>query len=967
MKEGQELQKLFIKYLVKYISKLTEGKEEFFISLCDMEEESLRGLDNGISDSYVTIVMDSKDYSEAVRVRNDVGVKQIVLLSGEGVKQIDSLKDFNEYSVLCDDREWLWECIEHTFTVRLAKKRREFLNVILDEGEVSFWEFFKYLYKSISAGADFSQMNQNLPMLGIWSSTKKTVLPKGEIRRMIRLSKEEIVERKLTKALAENKIKKRERYISDHLAKRDIQAILDDISYETAKEWLKGPVKGGDSGPSSTGDDGEEKNYTCSYEYVIREDLSIDIKELENTWVEERRKELSELDFKLDWELYEGVGQKEDHKKQIDALIKTIRKMNIPETKINQFSEKLIHFYELFEEGYARAVQYTPVCLSGFCDTAMDYTQAYFSVLSDALTDNMIRQGLLKSGIISQLECLFCHVEAAKIEMPFYHPVNVLYYIGLRQMYEFIIEQEFSEEITEIEQKTMLALLKKLGMKFPVGFIRWQEELYAIDYTTIWNQGKVEFTNTNGEVVYSALDMRIIHKQILDYIIRHPVRTEITIALLEISDLNGLSQIVDRIRQMSRSKDCNIGRVDFLILSSREEILKKQLSGMWDILGTDEIVRFRFGRSNYCTKKGYDIKKIIDTADITIIADSSTLYYEPRMERFRKDINSLRNRLTDIDVEKQVRDYFVRNHSDINILWDTLQQAERSREEGFWHWKSKEIDSSVLSYVNEVVSNDLQRTIVILSSNDGILSDIYKSHYIQAHRRNDNGKSITIINFDNRNRANLLPLQGNAEITYSLSEFYNAALDISDAVKFLSGEMADINIKLYLEDGSFYILCVAYGEDAKETNQAWRQECQEWLSWQLDIFPKKETILGNYFLDLLLNYWLEGVRSVTAALMVRKLFQGGNITLRYEYKNLEEKAEVKDTPEDDCMEAVKIQEMFRFIHNKSVIDSQSARQFSDRYEAEMLERVLSCDQKEHILDKEEREKLEEIQRKIKGE
>ena len=967
MKEGQELQKLFIKYLVKYISKLTEGKEEFFISLCDMEEESLRGLDNGISDSYVTIVMDSKDYSEAVRVRNDVGVKQIVLLSGEGVKQIDSLKDFNEYSVLCDDREWLWECIEHTFTVRLAKKRREFLNVILDEGEVSFWEFFKYLYKSISAGADFSQMNQNLPMLGIWSSTKKTVLPKGEIRRMIRLSKEEIVERKLTKALAENKIKKRERYISDHLAKRDIQAILDDISYETAKEWLKGPVKGGDSGPSSTGDDGEEKNYTCSYEYVIREDLSIDIKELENTWVEERRKELSELDFKLDWELYEGVGQKEDHKKQIDALIKTIRKMNIPETKINQFSEKLIHFYELFEEGYARAVQYTPVCLSGFCDAAMDYTQAYFSVLSYVLTDSMIRRELLKSGIISQLECLFCHVETAKIEMPFYHPVNVLYYIGLRQLYEFIIEQELSEEIAKIAQKTMLALLKKLGMKFPVGFISWQEELYAIDYTSVWNTGKVVFTNTNGEVVYSALDMRIVHKQVLDYIIRHPVRTEITVALVEISDLNGLFQIVSRIRQMSRSKDYNIGRVDFLILSSREEMLKKQLSGMWDILGTDEIVRFRFGRSNFCTEKGYDIKKVIDTADMTIIADSSTLYYEPRMERFRRDINSLRNRLTDIEIEKQVKDYFVRNHSDINILWDTLQQAERTREEGFWHWKSKEINSNVLSYVNEVVSKDSQRTIVILSSNDGILSDIYKSHYIQANRKNDNGKSITIINFDNRNRANLLPLQGDAEITYSLSEFYNAALDISDAVKFLSAEIADIDIKLYLEDGSFYILCVAYGEDAKETNQAWRQECQKWLSWQLDIFPKKKTILGSYFLDLLLNYWLEGVRSVTAALMVRKLFQGGDLTPRYAYKCLEEKTEEKESPDDDCMEAVKIQEMFRFIRNKAVIDSQSVRQFGDRYEEEMLERVLSCDRKEHILDKEEREKLEEIQRKIKGE
>ena len=86
-------------------------------------------------------------------------------------------------------------------------------------------------------------------------------------------------------------------------------------------------------------------------------------------------------------------------------------------------------------------------------------------------------------------------------------------------------------------------------------------------------------------MTYSALDFRVIEKQITGYLSRNPLATEITIALVEINNLNGLPQTVEKILHMSRMDRYNIGRVNFWILSSKEELLKKQLSQMWDTLG----------------------------------------------------------------------------------------------------------------------------------------------------------------------------------------------------------------------------------------------------------------------------------------------------------------------------------------------------------------------------------------------
>lgn len=962
--DKKNIQSRFVRYLRRYIQELTQDRQEFFLSICDIEEELLDSLGAAVSEDYITVIVSKKDYAEAVRLRNDAEIKRIVLLSGEGVQQIDSLKDFNEYSVCKKDRTIFWPCIQEAFQIEISEEIRDFLDILLWEGTASFLDFFQYLYSCIDAGQiKVQKLNRNLPALGIWHSEEKKLLTKGKIRSMIKKSKEDVVERQLTRALMSGRTEawgKWKGTIESNLASGALKKIIEKVPYSKVEESLKSVVRDGGTELSRAEEIAEEEeSYSCSYEYKIREQAGETIEEIEALWLEEREDE--EAEPGVDWSIYK-VQEEDLAWRQIQEVKERIAAMNLPESKIELFQKKFSEFAEAFEQAFPEVKKHTPVCLNGFCNAAMAYTQKYFELLTYTLSERMIRQELLNSGIISCLETIFCRVDKTKLSMPFYHPISVIYYIGLKKMYEYISGQELDRKIQGLEQKILFALLKKQGMQFPIEFVSRNDRLYALDYTTVWNKGTVEFTDARAEVVYSALDFRAIEKQITGYISRNPLATEITIALVEINDLNGLPQTVEKIRHMSEMDRYNVGRVNFWILSSKEGHLKKQLSQMWDVIGTDEKVRFRFGRNQFYGKKGYDVNEIITKSDMTVFADSSTLYYEPRMEQLREDVNPLRNRLMSIDIEEQTNRYDRYGKSDIAVLWDTLQHAERSREDGFWFWKSQEINGEILAYINQTVSKRANCTIAALSSNDNILNEIHNSRYIQAHRRKYNGKSITIIDFAQENMTPQMPLEGEAGISYSLSEFYDTSLDIGNIASFLSEEVEDIMMKLYWKDTAFHCDVTLYRGETAETDC--QENCDVWIRWQLEKMIGKKNLLSRYFTELWMNQWVEGAGSVPAALMVRKLLKGAHIEVSYNEKDASElKREI--VPEEDCMEAVKIQEILVFAERKAAIDNRTIQEFREKYDVEMLDRILECSQKEELLEKEHCRKLLEIQTRIR--
>ena len=430
-----DLQKYYIEYIRQYIDLLTKDREEFFLSLCDIEEEILLETDSTAFSGCYVVVIDRKDYSEAVRLRNDTNVSRIVLLSGEGVRQIDSLKDFNEYSVLPEDRERIWSCLEQVFKVKLEQKVRVFLGAILEQNEISLGDLLRYLKESLAHGKlDSAELNKNLPMLGIWKSRDSKILGKGEIKKLIRASKYSVVESRLTKAVTDRKIdeQKKVRTIKNGLAKGDMQSILSAFYYDEVEDYLKSVPRERQTAEKEENAEEDHVLYSFSYEYKLGENTEEDIDKIESRWLEERENEDEETG--IDWGRY-SLGEEEEKccEEQWEELIKKVNDANLPMEKRRNIQTWLDNFYRLFKKTWPDIQNITPVCLDSFCGAAYEYAQEYFTLLSRLMFDESLRgsgTGAVKE-IIEDILLLFCEKKEERISMPFYHPMAVFYYMEL--------------------------------------------------------------------------------------------------------------------------------------------------------------------------------------------------------------------------------------------------------------------------------------------------------------------------------------------------------------------------------------------------------------------------------------------------------------------------------------------------------------------------------------------------------
>lgn len=968
-----ELQSCFVQYIKEYISVLTKGKEEFFISLCDIEEDLLEQIDVSELKDYEVVVMGKRNYAEAIRLRNDIDVKKIVLLSGEGVKHIDSLKDFNEYSVLNENRSNIWECLEKAFDTKFNKEVKGFLEVIIDQGEISLWELLQYLSESIEKdGITPRRLNQNLPMLEIWKSNEKKFLTKREISRMIRLSKYAVIEKRLTKAIMEGDIQKPtwERIITNSLAQGSVQKILEGIYFEEAQEWLKFQVRTGTNVRAEEVNAASESWHGFSYEYKVKGYTQKEVTEIEREWLTYKDEEDSDVD--LDWGYYRPLEQNLDsYERQKDGILIELEKLILPDLEKEELRVKIESFWESFKGAWGEITRITPICLDQFCRRAKEYATKYMELLSLILTQQRIRGAVSGMVLVERLQTIFCDINTDKIRMPYYHPVCVFYYMCVQKLYAEVVNKSrfYEVDVGGIQKDIQAELAQKIGMQFPINMISLSEnekQRYALDHTTVWQSGVVEFINIDEGLAYSVLDFKVVQKQIIDYIYKHPFLSAVTVALIDISDLQGIEQLAKRIDQLSGEDDCNIGRVDFLILSVKEEELKKRLSQIWETFEFKEMIRFRFGKNSYSERTGYDLERIVKEADLTIIADSSILYQEPRRERVRRGNNAILNRIEKIDLEKQIQNYFEKGYSDISVMWATLQQAAEGRDAGMWKWKSREIDNKTLGFCNQIVEEHADKEVIALSSNKSILSEIFMSANMHAYCRKYNGKSITMISLAGYNRGEKLSKNGEAQISYSLNSFYETALDLQEVSKKLFASISDIQLDFYYQNKEMHCNCSIKDEEieeAREIDNDWQEKCSKLLKWQIGDFLREDNIFSNYCGELLLNQWYDQADSLPAVLLVERLRKGGMIRLHYESRRgLQEKNQNKGL---DSLEAITIHEMIRFVMGKEAIDESSVSYFLRRYGKELLDKVLCCDREYSLLGEEERGKLIKIYERTK--
>ncbi|MCM1214225.1 MAG: hypothetical protein NC331_01875 [Lachnospiraceae bacterium] len=989
-------QEYFVIYLETYVKAVGGDREEFFLSFCDVEEEFLKGLDTSDLTEYCVIVVNDRDYSEAVRMRNAPDVPKIVLLSGEGIKQIDSLKDFNEYPIMAENREVLWNCLKKalSLTAGFHNDAKAFLSVILDHSEVALSTLMKYLDSSVKTtikpqkvpsgplqkkqgqNAGISRrvllpekLNENLSMLGIWKSRKTSYLYKGEINRILRASKYNVVESRLIKAVMNGKMagKPFEKSITDGLASGDIEKIFKNVYYDDIKDFLKAPARNASPGETRPTDI-EDIVYENSYQCYLLEDSGKTVAEIEAEWMADREQEDS--DEEQEWKKYQLNQEDLDYaKEQFLQLKNAVWEMGSEEPVIQETGHKIHSLQLLFEESWEAVSQATPICLDKFCSGAAAYTQKYLELLAFVLNNSKMRSAVAGTGVTQRLQMLFCRTDGATVKMPFYHPVCVFYYMCVREMYRFAVKQQKKNGKHVLKDQIWHAMIQKAGMQFPIEYMTVDGKIYALDHAEVWQSGNILFENQDFGAVYSSLDFRTINRQILEYLERHPFLTHIRIAVMDISSLTGLVQLVNKILQFSQQAYCNIGKVEFLILSAREDELKKELSALWDSIGTGETVRFRFGRNGYWNGRQYEMGKIMGESDITIVADNSMLYLEPRKAAYYN--NGLKNRLSKIELETQVERYFTQQSIDIAVLWDSMQNIAENREEGYRIWKNREIDNGLLSDINGLVSNCPGKAVILLSSNEHILSEIFRTQYIHAHQGGYNSRNITIIEFENDNQRKRLSDKGEPQVSYSVRDFYDTVLGLEDVTGFFSDFLEDIYLEFGYREGVFYCECQMMETDGDDSDGEWKMQCFDWVQWQMKSLISRENVLGIYFRNAILTYLLERVENVSSVLLLERLSVEDfrpvieDMTVAY-VREKAPRARIRagDYAEKDCMEALKMHEIIKFARNKASIDEQTTSQFKERYETKLLKHLIKCNEMYGLLTGKDRDKLQKIQERI---
>lgn len=359
------------------------------------------------------------------------------------------------------------------------------------------------------------------------------------------------------------------------------------------------------------------------------------------------------------------------------------------------------------------------------------------------------------------------------------------------------------------------------------------------------------------------------------------------------------------------------------------------------------------------------MKKIMEEFDMIIIADNSMLYREPRMAPFAS--NGFKNRMQNFELERQVDRNFRQENLDMMVLWDSLQHMAENRGEGFWIWKNRELDNGLLADINRFVSQEPDKAVVILSSHEHILSEIHRTQYIRVLQGGYHSRNLSIIEFENDNQRKRLPDRGEPEAVYSLREFYETVLGIENIQEEFSKSLEDIILEFGYRDGEFNCSCRAVEKDGEDPDREWAEACVDWVYWQVSKLPQGDNILGAYFQDALLNCLLARAENLPSVLLAERLYAEGFEQVLGEFTGLAIESKKAETakrggqaPEKDCMEAMKLHEMLCFVREKAGIDEQAVSQFRERYDGELLERLIKCDQEYALLPRADRDKLQKI-------
>lgn len=944
----------FKNYLEKYIELLVGDQTEYFIAIVDVEKEfAVDFLKNNFPEiPHQTVWVERKDYADAVRQRNNPKIRQIVLLSSDSVKMIDSLKDFVEYPIIPEDQDILWECIKASFGVELDSECRKILGTVLEQKQISLEDLLEYIEVCCEAGkCTAEKMAANLYRFEIWSIKK---LPKGEnlrkqqLLRLIRNSSPLLVEMRLLGGITGGKTEfseKEEKEILRCLSQNDLQRLFRKISYDERIERLF--KENHQKREVQEKEKLEEQQYENSYQYVIQENIRNRMEEVEEELAREEDNMLSESTRLFEYPETQKLTEK------IGEIKREAKRLNFTEKKRAEILKRLDEMETHVAKAVKAGEEFRPPYLYHYAEGQKAFIEAYFRFLGSCLSDDGIVRNCAGTDFLGRVQNLFCNEKNGELVMPFYHPLMGAYYWKLQKKFEEYRER-LSSQTDRFGQEVIATLSQKEQMNFPVQYMVWERQLYQLDYTSLQNWSpNVVFRRVADYTAGSWINIRIFNEDLVDYIKRQPYLPEIRVTIVDLNDIRDIESMIDRLQRLPDSEECMVHKVILNIVSEKEEELKRQLQETMDIDIDYPQVLFRFTRNLYRRDREYDLEKIIGDSDLVFLADSSLLYQKPRLSAWQGESSWFRIQMEKLNVEKLLNANQEENQ--LEILWDSIHHIEIEEEGKITCWKTREFRQTIFGVIQDAVDRNPELTVVVMSSNLRALHHIYHTNGFLARKSIVPGQEMLILNYHNGSMSKKLDDVGEAEIGVSLKPFLEGILGIAETEKLLYVESGEEKpwLVMFYEDGGLGMRLEVNVENALSDSQDRREHYEE-LAKSIENFFCNDA----WFRKKLITMFYERSACYPAALTVDFLERTGKIP-RIEYREKEYSQPIKNG-DTDIVSILEFQDMMEFIRSRSSIDESTVNGFRDCYQEETLRNCLAADQPLHILDNRTRGKMEQI-------
>lgn len=976
MKDGKEKDKrifqLTAKYLSAYIQELTNGKEEVFIAITDINAEMLPDEYLPPVEGCLFVRAEQEDYADAVRYRNDGEIRKLVLLCSDSIRRIDSLKDFIEYPIIPEDRDLLWKLLIQAFEItRREETLEEYVYTLVQNIPVEIGELLEYLEDCISREGksvkfNRTKINDNVYRFGIWR-TKGDGLNKGRLKRRIRYSKPDIVRQRLEKALEDrNMPDKLRKQIVSALGKDRLEKFIKEVEFEQVEEYFryKKAAKKQKEEPEQ-----EEHIYSYSYDMCLKEEgwdiVSVE-EEIKAGWEEAPEEtDARGSSFAKAKELFLVTEQElVACRKEIADLFEIIEEYGVLREKKEKWKSDLTELLSAFDQAVERGdfQKITPVMLSRYCKNQERFLSAYFAVLGWLLTDEAMNHLCENTEIVETLQMLFCREERGRIEMPFYHPVAGLYFLRLKKLYETAYQEM---ENLEIISDLPSYIVEQEKLWFPVRFLQKGRKLYQLDYTSIRKPGKILFYEEENRGANSPVNFRLLNSVIEEYIIQNPYLGMLSVSIVDLDDFQGLPFLLRRLQKLVNGKTCLLSRITIQIISKRERELKRELERLYHMGMGDPGIYFRFIKGKYIDGGNeQEIKDLLENCDLLFFADTDVIYNSGKMIRYTQEPNEVRKRLGDFDLNEQMK-YLQTGRNHIELLWDTLQRIQNGGGAILSKWNNQELNMRKLREISVKVKDDAHFEAVIVSANERLLRHIYREENYQIRKSRISGNASILLMLSQKNRKSELKEGGTEAAEISLSELLDELTGEEDFCRqLLETEGAqEIFLQAVYEDGKLFFVFVV---ETKETEAA-EEEKEKYQQFAGELV--KEAFDGGYtmakFREMLVDEFYGKTENYPLALALYQAGQGRGNSPEVKVR-IQEPGEAGHSsyyPTTDIMELL---DMLGFFEQLVEVDESSVTRFMEYYKKEMLLHVLRTSETEGLLETSMKRNMKNLYERIKG-